>query len=60
MSYYEDDAIVEKYADHADRGFQRAEQYVVDRYFTDRTEAVLDIGCGTGRTTKPSRTAATT
>lgn len=50
---YEDAAIVEKYADHADRGFQPAERYVVDEYFTDRTAAVLDLGCGTGRTTKP-------
>lgn len=53
VAYYEDDVVVEKYANHADRGLQPAERYVVDTYFTDTSASVLDLGCGTGRTTKP-------
>ncbi|MFC3478992.1 class I SAM-dependent DNA methyltransferase [Halobacterium litoreum] len=53
VAYYEDDDVVEQYAAYADDGLTDAERDVVDRFFAERRGRVLDVGCGTGRTTGP-------
>lgn len=53
LAYYRDEDVVEQYAGYAHDGLQPAERRVVDEYFTDRDARVLDVGCGTGRTTAP-------
>lgn len=50
--YYDDD-VVQEYLTRNDRGLTDAERKVVERYFVDKSARVLDVGCGTGRTTGP-------
>lgn len=49
--YYESTDVTEKYLSTADGGFIELEREAVDRYFPDSGAHVLDLGCGTGRTT---------
>jgi SAM-dependent methyltransferase len=43
---------VEKYAEHVrTKGLYDPERTILERYFTDPDAAVLDLGCGAGRTT---------
>lgn len=49
--YYSCDDIAEKYISNRDAGFTELERRVVEQYFTGAESSVLDIGCGTGRTT---------
>jgi SAM-dependent methyltransferase len=44
-----DDVVAETAAD--ERGLFEQEAKAIDRYFTDGDAVVLDVGCGTGRTT---------
>jgi SAM-dependent methyltransferase len=45
------DDMVERYADR--RGLYEKEEVAVSRYFREDGARVLDVGCGTGRTTAP-------
>ncbi|MCL9818292.1 class I SAM-dependent methyltransferase [Natronocalculus amylovorans] len=50
--YSSEDAL-ESYVEHAKKGLFPTEANLVDRYFRPCSARVLDVGCGTGRTTKP-------
>lgn len=48
--YYDDEAVIERYSEYGHRGLFENERIVLDRYFSAPAR-VLDLGCGTGRTT---------
>lgn len=52
-SYYDQDAVVEEYAERVNEGLLPRERQAVSEYFGDETEPILDLGCGVGRTTRP-------
>lgn len=52
-SYYDDERVIEKYAGYANDGLREGERYIIEEYFSDADATVLDLGCGTGRTTAP-------
>jgi len=49
--YYSSDEITDKYIEDSEKGLTDKEERVVDRYFRGEAGTVLDLGCGTGRTT---------
>lgn len=53
LEYYEDDAVVEKYAEVGRSGLRPHERAVVDEFFDRDGGRVLDLGCGSGRVTAP-------
>jgi SAM-dependent methyltransferase len=50
---FSSDGLLTHYTDRADVGLFPEEVEIVERYFTDRGARLLDVGCGTGRTTGP-------
>lgn len=50
---YAEREVVEAYAELNDHGLVDAEAEIIGRYFTRTDAAVLDLGCGAGRTTRP-------
>lgn len=50
---YSSEEAVERYGDAAEGGLSVVEERVVDRFFDADAGAVLDVGCGAGRTTCP-------
>ncbi len=44
---------IEQYSKLAKRGFWDGEEYLILKYFENKRGEVLDLGCGTGRTTMP-------
>lgn len=53
VAYYQGEQVIEQYANRADDGLTPEEQTVVSKHFTDPDARILDLGCGTGRTTAP-------
>lgn len=52
--YYDSDIQVQqKYREIGQQGLYEREREIVERHFTNRDGRVLDLGCGTGRTTQP-------
>lgn len=51
-SYFEQDCV-DAYAELSDHGLIRREAEAIEQYFTESDAAVLDVGCGAGRTTGP-------
>lgn len=47
------DGMVDHYTDRTELGFFEEEREAISRYFTDGDARILDVGCGTGRTTYP-------
>lgn len=45
--------MVDHYTDRTEAGLFEVEREIVSRYFAEREARVLDVGCGTGRTTRP-------
>lgn len=54
VEYYSSEELYERYTEEATRGLLEKEQTVVERYFEPHG-TVLDVGCGTGRTTAALR-----
>ncbi|MFB6159810.1 MAG: class I SAM-dependent methyltransferase [Haloferacaceae archaeon] len=50
---FSSDGVLTHYTERADTGLFPHEAEIIERYFTDRDARVLDVGCGTGRTTEP-------
>ena len=50
---YSSEEAVERYGAVAEEGLSVVEERVVDRFFDSDAGAVLDVGCGAGRTTHP-------
>lgn len=51
LNSYNDVKTIEYYSSFDDYGLLSFEKKIINQYFTDKT--ILDIGCGTGRTTYP-------
>lgn len=51
LEYYASDRVAEKYVSTASEGLRELEREAIDRYFGEGESRVLDVGCGTGRTT---------
>ncbi len=49
--YYNSNEIADKYTKDAVKGLTDKEERAIDRYFHNDRGKVLDLGCGTGRTT---------
>jgi len=49
--YYTSETVEEKYLSTYEEGLFELEEKAVERYFTESETKILDIGCGTGRTT---------
>lgn len=45
--------MVDHYTDRTELGFFEEERDAISRYFSDDDARILDVGCGTGRTTYP-------
>lgn len=50
---FSSDGVLAHYTDRADIGLFPHEVDIIDRYFDEADGDVLDVGCGTGRTTGP-------
>lgn len=50
LNYYSSEEVVERFTFDATAGLSTEEQEVITRYFPSGEATVLDLGCGTGRT----------